>query len=196
MMGAPPAYSDRRADPWPPAKENVTGVQPGGPPSYLLRCDAAQGEPMRTAHLSALLVLALAACGTPGSHVAQEAKHRLVGMNADDLQACAGLPTRTRTLSDGTDLLSYEQRNADTGGLNITLPTLGGFNLGSSGSYCHALFRVWQGRVIGLNYTGDNDDLGGQEGVCAPIVRGCLRQSVPAHPPAPPPVVRMDPVGY
>jgi hypothetical protein len=152
---------------------------------------------MPSARLMSLLLLALATCGTPGSHVAEAGKQRLVGMNADDLQACAGIPTRSRTLSDGTELLSYEQKNADVGGLNVSLPALGAFNLGSSGSYCHALFRVWQGRVIGLNYTGDNDDVGGENGVCAPIVRGCLRQPVPARPPvlAAPPVMRMDPIG-
>jgi hypothetical protein len=161
---------------------------------------AAKGEMMRLAYLMPLLALILSACGTAGSRVAAEGQRRLVGMNADDLQACAGIPQRTSTLGDGTRLLSYEQRNADTGGVNVTLPVLGGgFNFGNSGSYCHAIFRVWQGRVIGLNYTGDNDDVGGENGVCAPIVRGCLRQPEPAHvpaPPAPPPVVSMEPVGH
>jgi hypothetical protein len=32
------------------------------------------------------------------------------------------------------------------------------------------------GKVAGVNYTGDNDDLIGKEGACAPIVRGCLRE--------------------
>jgi hypothetical protein len=133
-----------------------------------------------------LLFLTLAACSSAGSRVAQEARHRLVGMDVNDLQACAGLPTRTQTLGDGTRLLSYEQANANIGGLNVSLPVVGGFSLAGSGSYCHALFRIADGRVIGLNYTGDNDDVGGQEGVCAPIVRGCLRQPVPARLPAPP----------
>ena len=51
----------------------------------------------------------------------------------------------------------------------------GGFKIGNSGSYCHADVRVVDGRVAELNYTGDNDDFVGKEGVCAPIVRGCLR---------------------
>jgi hypothetical protein len=34
---------------------------------------------------------------------------------------------------------------------------------------------VVDGKVAELNYTGDNDDIVSTEGVCAPIVRGCLR---------------------
>jgi hypothetical protein len=141
-----------------------------------------------------LLLLAMAGCTSPGARVAAEGKQRLVGMDVSDLQSCAGIPSRTAALEDGTTLLSYEQKNANTGGLTVDLPVLGGFTAGNSGSYCHALFRVAQGRVIGLNYTGDNDDVGGENGVCAPIVRGCLRQPVPAVVP-PPAVVRMEPVG-
>ncbi|HWX48042.1 MAG TPA: hypothetical protein VNZ61_08310 [Roseomonas sp.] len=143
--------------------------------------------------LLTLLFPLLAGCSSPGAQVAAEARQALVGMRADDLQACAGIPTRTRHLSDGTELLSYEQRNANVGGLHLNLPSLGEFSIGNSGSYCHALFRVAEGRVIGLNYTGDNDDVFGREGVCAPIVRGCLRSPVPVHVP-PPAVPPADPV--
>jgi hypothetical protein len=141
-----------------------------------------------------LMLLAMAGCGSPGAQVAEQARGRLVGMDVNDLQSCAGIPTRTTALTDGTTLLSYEQKNANTGGLNVSVPLVGGFSLAGSGSYCQALFRVAGGRVIGLNYTGDNDDVGGRDGVCAPIVRGCLRQPVPAEVP-PPAVSRMEPVG-
>ncbi|MFC3127685.1 hypothetical protein ACFOD4_21690 [Pseudoroseomonas globiformis] len=109
-------------------------------------------------------------------------------MNADDLQACAGIPTRTKTLSDGTELFTYEQRNTNIGGLDVALPMVGGFSLAGSGSYCTGLVRIWEGQVIGVAFTGDNDDALGQEGVCAPIVRGCLRYPTPARPPAPLPI--------
>jgi hypothetical protein len=168
-----------------------------GPPGPTCRPEpfSAEGETMRFACLTPFLFLALSACGTAGSHVAEEAQQKLVGMRTDDLQACAGIPTRTKQLEDGTELLSYEQKNGNIGGVNIALPLVGGFNLAGSGSYCHALFRVAEGRVIGLNYTGDNDDRGGENGVCAPIVRGCLRQPVPARAPAPAPAISMEPVG-
>ena len=132
------------------------------------------------------VLLALGGCSSPGAHVAEEARHALIGMTSDDLQACAGIPNRSKTLSDGTELLSYEQRNANLGGLNLSLPLIGGFSVAGSGSYCHALFRVAHGRVIGLNYTGDNDDTLGRDGVCAPLVRGCLRYPDPAFQPPPP----------
>lgn len=131
------------------------------------------------------LTILLLGCSTPGAHVAASAREALVGMWADDLQACAGIPSRTRRLSDGTELLSYEQQNPRTGGLNLELPVVGAFSIAGSGSYCHALFRVADGQVIGLNFTGDNDDAFGVEGVCAPIVRGCLRNPIPARPPRP-----------
>ncbi|HEY4252267.1 MAG TPA: hypothetical protein VGM87_13730 [Roseomonas sp.] len=131
---------------------------------------------MPSSLLLSLLIL-LAACAPRGAEVAADAKRRLVGMNADDLRACAGIPNRTLRLGDGSELLSYEQQNGNVGGLNITVPVVGGgFRLAGSGSYCHALFRVSDGRVASLAYTGDSDDIRGQDGVCAPIVRGCLRQ--------------------
>jgi hypothetical protein len=128
----------------------------------------------------------LTACAPRGAEIAAEGKAQLVGMDVDDLQSCAGIPTRTQRLGDGSELLSYEQKNGNVGGVNVAVPLLGGFSLAGSGSYCTALFRVAQGRVIGLNYTGDNDDVAGQNGVCAPIVRGCLRQPVPAEVPVQP----------
>ena len=61
-------------------------------------------------------------------------------------------------------------------GAEVTLPIFGGgLSLGGSGSYCHAIVRVVGGRVAAVNYTGDNDDMIGKEGICAPIFRGCLR---------------------
>jgi hypothetical protein len=60
--------------------------------------------------------------------------------------------------------------------VQVTLPIIGGgFKAGGSGSYCHAIVRVVRGRVVAVTYTGDNDEMIGREGVCAPIVRGCLR---------------------
>jgi hypothetical protein len=97
-------------------------------------------------------------------------------MSADTLMSCAGIPTRTKQLDARTELYSYEIKYEYTSGMQITLPIIGGgFNLGASGAYCHALVRLVDGKVVGINYTGDNDDMIGKEGVCAPIFRGCLR---------------------
>ncbi|UFN51149.1 hypothetical protein LPC08_11345 [Roseomonas sp. OT10] len=123
-------------------------------------------------NLIPVTLLLLASCG---AHVAEEGREQLVGMKADDLQSCAGIPTRTKRLDPRTELFSYEQKNDNRGGVSMSLPMLGGFTIGGSGSYCTALFRLTDGRVTGVRYTGDNDDTFGREGVCAPIVRGCLR---------------------
>ena len=100
----------------------------------------------------------------------------ILGMDASTLQDCAGIPTRTKQLDPRTELYSYENHYEHTGGVQITLPIIGsGFSAGGSGSYCHAIVRVVDGKVVGVNYTGDNDEMIGRDGVCAPIFRGCLR---------------------
>ncbi|MBI2735750.1 MAG: hypothetical protein HYX38_04240 [Rhodospirillales bacterium] len=115
------------------------------------------------------------ACAS-GYGVATDGRRAVLGMNADTFQACAGIPTRTKRLDERTELLSYELKNENTGGVEVSVPVVGGgFKIGKSGSYCHAIVRVVDGKVAELNYTGDNDDVVGREGVCAPIVRGCLR---------------------
>jgi hypothetical protein len=97
-------------------------------------------------------------------------------MDADTLKSCAGIPTRTEQLDARTALYSYENKYERTGGAQITIPIIGGgFSLGGSGSYCHAIVRMVDGRVVAVNYAGDNDDMIGKEGICAPIFRGCLR---------------------
>ena len=122
-----------------------------------------------------LVPFLVGACAT-GHDVAEKGREAVVGMNAPSFQACAGIPTRTKQLDPRTELLSYEIKNENTGGVQVTVPIVGGgFKLGSSGSYCHAVVRIVDGKVVEVNYTGDNDDIVGKEGVCAPIVRGCLR---------------------
>ncbi len=111
-----------------------------------------------------------------GHRVAEEGRRSIVGMDAETVQACAGIPTRTKQIDSRTEIFSYEIKNENRGGVEVTLPIIGGgVKLGASGSYCHAIMRVVDGKVAELNYTGDNDDVVGREGVCAPIVRGCLR---------------------
>jgi len=123
-----------------------------------------------------LVLLVVGACATARHDVAEKGREVVLGMNAETFQACAGIPTRTKQLDSRTEILSYEIKNENTGGVQVTVPIVGGgFKLGSSGSYCHAVVRIVDGKVVEVNYTGDNDDIVGKEGVCAPIVRGCLR---------------------
>jgi hypothetical protein len=121
-------------------------------------------------------VAMIGACTSSGHKVAENGRHALVGLKGDDLQACAGIPNRTKRLDEHTELFSYELKNENVGGMQVSIPLLGGgFKFAGSGSYCHAVFRVIDGKVAAIAYTGDDDDFAGQNGVCAPIVRGCLR---------------------
>ena len=130
---------------------------------------------LRSVMVLLLVPFLVGACAT-GHSVATDGRRAVLGMNADAFQSCAGIPTRTKRLDERTELFSYELKNENTGGVEVSVPVVGGgFKIGKSGSYCHAIVRVVDGKVAELNYTGDNDDFVGKEGVCAPIVRGCLR---------------------
>ena len=120
-------------------------------------------------------VAAIGAC-SPTHYIATRGREVVVGMDAVTLKSCAGLPTRTEQLDSRTWLYSYENKYERTGGAEVTFPIIGGgFSLGGSGSYCHAIVQLVDGKVTNVNYAGDNDDFIGREGICAPIFRGCLR---------------------
>jgi len=124
---------------------------------------------------SAFVMVLVGGCAS-GHNVAMDGRRAVIGLDADSFQACAGIPTRTKRLDPRTEILSYELKNENVGGMEFNVPLVGGgFKIAGSGSYCHAIIRVVDGKVAEVNYTGDNDDFVGKEGVCAPIVRGCLR---------------------
>ena len=136
----------------------------------------------RPAILAATLLLA--SCGYEDSRLAHEAQISLVGMSAADLQACAGVPDRAKKLDDGTEVFTYTLKNDAAGGVNITLPIIGGgYTLGGSGSSCNANIRVADSRVQDVFYSGNNDRPVGTDGVCAPIFRGCMRRPQPGMTP-------------
>ncbi|MCO6417481.1 hypothetical protein JYK14_15115 [Siccirubricoccus sp. KC 17139] len=173
----------------------------------------------------ALLVLpmSLVGCGHADSRPAHEAQLSLVGMTSADLQSCAGIPDKSMRIDNRTEIFTYTYKNDATGGVEIILPVIGGgYQLGGSGSNCSANMRLVDGRVYSVFYSGNNDRPVGTDGVCAPIIRGCMRRpqasmtpmtaetrhnvSAFSQPPAPPPpapppapatdrVVRMEPVG-
>ncbi|MGZ5906774.1 MAG: hypothetical protein ACXWLB_07670 [Reyranella sp.] len=135
-----------------------------------------RGRTVVTAWPLAFAVLLVGACATAGHDVAVDGRRAIVGMDADTLQACAGIPTRTKRLDPRTEIFSYEIKNENVGGMQFSVPLVGGgFKIAGSGSYCNTIIRVVDGKVAEVTYTGDNDDFVGKEGVCAPIVRGCLR---------------------
>lgn len=170
-------------------------------------------------HPSTLAIaLTLASCGYGDSRMAHQAQINMVGMSLADLQSCAGVPDKTSRLDHRTQILTYALKNEATGGVEMTLPIIGsGYKFGGGSSNCNANFRLVDDRVDGLFYSGNNDRMNGTDGVCAPIVRGCMRRpqtsmvpltdeteaqsSAYYQPPAPPPqptepeVVRMPTIG-
>ena len=129
----------------------------------------------RSVLLRLLVLLPVGACEAD-QYVAEKGRRYVVGMDTGTLQSCAGIPTRTAQLGPETELYSYEILYENSRGVEIILPIIGGgFRAGGAGSYCHAIVRVEGGKVVGVNYTGDNDEILGRNGVCAPIFRGCLR---------------------
>lgn len=133
-----------------------------------------QCRPLRLQAIG-LALLAVGAC-SPAHYIADRGRQSVIGMDTDTPKQCAGLPTRTEQLNSGATLYSYEIKYERSGGAEITFPIVGGgFKVGGAGSYCHAMLRIVDGKVASVNYSGDNDDFIGREGVCAPIFRGCLR---------------------
>ncbi len=135
--------------------------------------------------LAAPLLLTLAGCGYSASHDAHKAQIGMIGMSANDVQACAGPPDKTVQLNPDTQLFSYVYKPSATGGLTVDLPlSLGGISLGGSGTYCSATLRLVDNKVTDLHFSGDNDKAVGEDGVCEPLIRGCLRQPEPTMQPA------------
>jgi hypothetical protein len=123
---------------------------------------------------------ALGGCGYGASKAAHQAQISMIGMSEADLEACAGPPDKTIALNDAAHILNYVYKPNGTGGLTVDLPlNLGGVSLGGSGTYCTANFRVVAHQVTEVHYSGDNDKTIGSDGVCTPIIRGCLRQPEP-----------------
>lgn len=131
-----------------------------------------------------LATLSLAGCGYGASRQAHEAQISMIGMSSADLLACAGPPAKSTKINADARVDTYTYTPASGTGLNITLPlTLGGIALGGSGNSCTANVRLDDNRVTEVHYTGPDDLSVGNDGVCAPIVRGCMRQPEPTMQP-------------
>ena len=124
-----------------------------------------------------LATLSLAGCGYGASRDAHLAQISMIGMSSADLLACAGPPAKSTKINDVAHVDTYTYNPAASNGLTLTLPlSLGGVALGGSGTGCIADVRVVHNNVTEVHYTGANDESIGQDGVCDPIFRGCLRQ--------------------
>ena len=129
----------------------------------------------RTALL--LTPLSLASCGYGASRQAHEAQISMIGMTAADLVACAGPPAKTTKLNNSAEVDTYTYTPPTGSGFNLTLPlTLGAVTIGGAGTPCTTNVRLVDNRVTEVHYTGADDLEVGNDGVCDPVVRGCMRQ--------------------
>lgn len=138
-----------------------------------------QSTPARSSArpVAILATLLLSGCGYHAGRQAHLAQASMVGMSESDLVACAGPPDKTLAVNLHTSVYSYQYKPPTNAGFNLTLPLdLGGVNVGGSGSICNASVRLVDHKVTDLHYSGDNDASNGNDAMCEPIVRGCMRQ--------------------
>lgn len=116
-----------------------------------------------------ILLLSLTSCSA-NSLIVSEAKTGLIGLSELDLETCLGLPDQKVTTGK-TTIFTYNA--ASTRNLSLSVPIVNGVGLSFSG-YCHATFRMDDGHVTSIRYSGAAGDLSPNETPCAPIVRSCI----------------------
>lgn len=126
---------------------------------------------MRAAPL--LFLLLLAGCAARDSAVAEDGRERLIGLRADDLRLCAGVPNLTAR-SEGGEFWTYD-RNPPAAGVSAPVPVIGGSLSVSAGSTCRVTFQLVDNKVTRIGYSAASDLPLSQNAACAPVVQGCLR---------------------
>jgi hypothetical protein len=122
-----------------------------------------------------VLTCMLASCAFEDARDAHAAQQRLIGWSEPDLEACLGAPDHQSTFGD-TDILTYFGNSTSNKVFSLGMPFFGGLTI-SGGGYCHAIFRVKEGRLEEVRYTGETDATLAPDAYCAPIVRGCVYQA-------------------
>lgn len=123
--------------------------------------------------LPLLLLPVLTTCSARDSAVAEDGRERLVGLRADDLRLCAGVPNLTAR-SDGGEFWTYD-RAPPAAGVSAPVPVIGGSLSVSAGSTCRVTFQLVNGTVTRIGYSAASDLPMSQNSACAPVVQGCLR---------------------
>lgn len=116
--------------------------------------------------------LALASCSARDSAVAEDGRERLVGLRADDLRLCAGVPNLTAS-SPGGEFWTYD-RTPPASGVSAPVPVIGGSLSVAAGSTCRVTFQLVDGRVTRIGYSAESALPLSQNAACAPVVQGCL----------------------
>src|ERR1700758_5306785 len=122
-----------------------------------------------------VLACMVAGCAFEDAREAHAAQRRLIGWSELDLEACLGAPDQHGTFGD-TDILTYFGNSTSNKVFSLGMPLIGGLTI-SGGGYCHAIFRVKEGRVAELQYSGETDATLAPDAYGAPIVRGCVYQA-------------------
>jgi hypothetical protein len=120
-----------------------------------------------------LALLALLGCSARDSQRAEDGREQLVGLRADDLRLCAGVPNLTAQ-SAGGDFWTYD-RSPPASGVSAPVPVIGGSLSVSAGSTCRVTFQLVDQRVTRVGYAAASDLPLSQNAACAPVVQGCLR---------------------
>jgi hypothetical protein len=122
-----------------------------------------------------VLACMVAGCAFEDAREAHAAQRRLIGWSELDLEACLGAPDQHGTFGD-TDILTYFGNSTSNKVFSLGMPLIGGLTI-SGGGFCHAIFRVKEGRVAELQYSGETDATLAPDAYGAPIVRGCVYQA-------------------
>jgi len=117
--------------------------------------------------------LLLTTCSARDSAVADDGRERLVGLRADDLRLCAGVPNLTAR-SAGGEFWTYD-RTPPAAGVSAPVPVIGGSLSVSAGSTCRVTFQLVDGKVTRIGYSAASDLPMSQNSACAPVVQGCMR---------------------
>ncbi|MCQ8279721.1 hypothetical protein NFI95_14850 [Acetobacteraceae bacterium KSS8] len=134
---------------------------------------------LRLAKASLPLLFALGACSVNDSRIADNAKARLMGLSEVELESCLGVPDQHATFGS-TDVLTYYATSSSS--MSYSIPVVGGLGF-SNGGYCHATFRVDNGRVMRVIYSGEKNATLAPDAYCTPILRSCMTY-LSAHPEA------------
>ncbi len=112
----------------------------------------------------------LTACAVEDSRIARRAQQNLLGLSEVDLESCIGAPDQRQSFGQ-TDVLTYYATS--TSSISYSLPIIGGLGV-TNGAYCHATFRIDNGRVTRVLYSGEKNATLAPDAYCAPITRTCL----------------------
>ncbi len=120
-----------------------------------------------------LVPLLATGCAARDSQVAEDGREQLIGLRADDLRLCAGVPNLTAS-SAGGEFWTYD-RTPPAAGVSAPVPVIGGSLSVSAGSSCRVTFQLVDGKVTRIGYSAASDLPMSQNSACAPVVQGCLR---------------------